>query len=366
MKNYHLYEVTDFVVDEDFMRWVYGSNADDELFWSSWLKQNPGKQLAVAEARQLLLSLRIKPEKVNNYMIAAEVEKLLSAIKEPEENKYRISTVRKWWYAAACLIILAGAGLTGIYYTKQESSAARFNYKNITASKHLLEQINTSGKLMKVVLPDRSIVTLSPNSRISYQNGFDSVSTRDVYLSGEAFFEVTKDGLHPFRVFANEIITKVLGTSFRITSFDNEKEIQVTVRTGKVSVYSQRNTDNEKTTAANKLDGIIITPNQHLVYKKEQQQFEKELLEKPVIIAADITPQTMIYEEAPLIKVLKDIKKAYGITIIYDADLLKNCTLTADLSNEALYTKLNLICKAIGGWYEVVDAQVVIRAGGCS
>lgn len=365
IRNYHLFDVTDFVLDDAFMRWVYEPTAEDEAFWSNWLKQHPDKQLAVAEARQIVQSIRMEPEKISNQMVTQEVEKLLDTIKGQRKKVYLMPFLRKGWYAAACLLILAGS-LIGVYYAGNRNTPSRFSYKSVTASRHLVEQVNTSGKVMRIVLPDSSIVTLSPKSRISYDDGFDSTATRDVYLFGEAFFEVTKDALHPFRVFANEIITKVLGTSFKISSFDKEKDIEITVRTGRVSVYSQLTTADKKTTTANKLDGIIITPNQLLIYKKEQQKFEKELLEKPVIIAPDMTPQNMIYEDAPLVKVLRDIRKAYGITLIYDAELLKNCTLTADLSDEALYTKLDLICKAIGGWYEVTDAQVIIRAGGCS
>ncbi len=68
-------------------------------------------------------------------------------------------------------------------------------------------------------------------------------TNRDVYLSGEAFFEVTKNPDRPFRVFANEIVTKVLGTSFTVRSFENDTTIQVIVRTGKVTVYSQAITE---------------------------------------------------------------------------------------------------------------------------
>ena len=88
-------------------------------------------------------------------------------------------------------------------------------------------------------MPDESTVELAANSRIAYANNFDSAGTRDVYLSGEAFFKVTKNPCRPFRVFANEIVTKVLGTSFSVRSFEKDTVIQVTVRTGKVSVYSQ-------------------------------------------------------------------------------------------------------------------------------
>ncbi|TKK69411.1 FecR family protein [Ilyomonas limi] len=364
IKNFHLYEVTDFILDEDFMRWVYAPTAEDQAFWRNWLKQYPNKQLIIAEARHIVQSISIKPEKISNHEINEEVEKLLDTI-HATEKPIAVSFIRQWRYvAAACFIILAGIGITGIYYTNRKN-VEQFSYHNAVSHQHLIEQVNTSDKKLTVTLPDGSIVILSPDSRISYKNGFDNTDTRDVYLSGEAFFEVTKDGLHPFRVFANEIITKVLGTSFSISSFDKEKDIKVIVRTGKVSVYSQFGTSGNKTKIANKLDGIIITPNQQLTYNREQQKFDKELLDKPVIITTDITPKMMVYEETPLVKVLKDLRRAYGIPITYDADLLKNCTLTADLSGEALYTKLNMICTAIGGWYEVIDGQVIIHAAGC-
>ena len=365
IKNYHLFDVADFVADEDFMLWVNEPNAANEAFWRNWLAENPGKNLAVAEARQILQSIRFVPAPVSNRVVAQETERLLQTINTQQQKVHSIFQWHTWKFAAACFIVLAGLGLMAFYYAANESDAARFDYANVTASKHLLEQVNTSGKPMKIELTDGSTVTLMPNSRISYPNGFERTDTRDVYLSGEAFFEVSKDALHPFRVFANAIITKVLGTSFTVSAFDKEKNIEVTVRTGKVGVYSQRITKDKKTEAANRLDGIIITPNQQLSYEKTQQKFEKEILDKPVIIAPDITPQSMIYEDAPLLKIFKDLKKAYGIKIIYDASPLKNCTLTADLSDEALETKLNLICKAIGGSYEVIDAQVIIHAAGC-
>ncbi|MGN6615575.1 MAG: FecR family protein [Ilyomonas sp.] len=364
IKNYHLYEVTDFILDDDFIRWVHNPTAEDETFWSSWLKEHPNKQLITAEARHIVQSIRIKSEKISDYEIDEEIEKLLLTI-HASEKPSSASLVFRWKYVAvaACLILLTGVGIAIYYSGKKE--ATQFSYQNVVSHQHLIEQVNTSGKKLTVALPDRSIVILSPDSRISYKNGFDSTDTRDVYLSGEAFFEVTKDGLHPFRVFANEIITKVLGTSFTISSFDTEKDIKVVVRTGKVSVYSQFSSSDKKTKIANKLDGIIITPNQQLTYNREQQKFEKELLDKPVIITTDITPKMMVYEETPIIKVLRDLKKAYGIPIIYDEDLLKDCTITGDLSDEALYTKLNFICTAISGWYEVIDGQVIIHAAGC-
>ena len=87
-----------------------------------------------------------------------------------------------------------------------------------------------------MTLHDGSTVILEPGGEVRYNEKF--LNTREVYLSGDAFFEVTKDASRPFLVYANEITTKVLGTSFRIKAKQGEKEIVVAVKTGKVSVMA--------------------------------------------------------------------------------------------------------------------------------
>jgi ferric-dicitrate binding protein FerR (iron transport regulator) len=200
---------------------------------------------------------------------------------------------------------------------------------------------------------------------VSYAPTFGSADTakngvtRDVYLLGEAFFEVTKDPHRPFRVFANEIVTKVLGTSFTVRSFEKDTTIQVTVRTGKVSVYAQ-----PIATAITKSE-IILTPNQQLVYARAGQKFQKVLLNNPAMVAPPVAEKKLIYDDAPLDKVFSDLSNAYGINIVFDSEVLKNCTVTADLTNESFYRKLVLICSAIDAHYEVIDGQVVIESTGC-
>jgi transmembrane sensor len=209
------------------------------------------------------------------------------------------------------------------------------------------------------------VVELAVNSRVSYPCNFDSGSTRDIYLSGEAFFKVAKNPNKPFRVFANEIVTKVLGTSFKVRSFEKDSVIQVIVKTGKVSVFSQSKTKVKETSTAEKTSGFILTPNQQLTYSKEGKQFQKILLEKPAMIVPVAVDRNMIYEDSRIEEVFDQVSKAYGINIVYDLELLKHCTVTADLRNESFYDKLDLVCRAIGAGYEVIDGQVVIQSGGC-
>lgn len=368
MKDFRLYDISDFVIDEDFIRWVHEQREEDNLFWSTWLQQHPDKHLVIAAARRIVESIQFKQTSIDEQEIEQEVSRLLNTITttkqyaQPALRKGLIIS-RTWWYAAAALLLCT----TGAWYFNNRNSKAQpFAYTSMVAAKQLIEHTNTSQKPLVLTLPDGSRLTLAAKSRVSYAHTFGSgdtaanTATRDVYLLGEAFFEVTKDPHRPFRVFANEIVTKVLGTSFTVRSFEKDTTIQVIVRTGKVSVYAQA-----ATPATAKMSEIILTPNQQLVYERMAQKFQKVLLSNPAMIVPSVIERSMVYDDAPLDKVFNDLSKAFGINIVFDSDVLKNCTVTADLANEPFYEKLNLICQAIDAHYELIDGQIVIESAGC-
>jgi ferric-dicitrate binding protein FerR (iron transport regulator) len=389
MKDFRLFDITDFVMDEDFIRWVYKSAEKDNLFWNNWLKQNPDKHLLVSEARRVLESVKMEERRIGATDIQSETDRLLQTIRQQpaaptapasvsaqtdllpvqpatqQERPRRIIMVRpgRWWFAAAAILLIA----IGIKYMwpAQHIQPARFSYHTLTLNRHLVEHTNTSDKPVTITLRDGTLVELSTNGRLSYASDFDSAGTRDVYLSGQAFFKVAKNPRRPFRVFANEIVTKVLGTSFMVRAYENDTTIQVIVRTGKVSVYSQAAATAAQTSTPAELGGYILTPNQQLVYEKVGQKFQKVLLEEPELIATGPKASGRIYEDTPLETVFSELIKDYGINIVYDAELLKKCTVTADLSNETFYRRLDLICRAVGARYQVMDGQVVIQSNGC-
>jgi transmembrane sensor len=372
MKDFRLYELTDFVMDEDFIRWVHFKSSADDIFWNNWLTQNPSKHLLIAEAKQIVESIRIEQKTIDAGEIRTEVENLLKTIRNEQQPvkpivkplRHFISLTGKWWRVAAILLL----AIAGVYFfvlpRKDTKLTTRFAYTSVAASPAFTEKINASDKPITLSLPDGTIIELAANSRISYRNDFNHTDTRDLYLLGEAYFKIAKNPARPFRVFTNEIITKVLGTSFTVSSFEKDTAIRVTVRTGKVGVYSQI-ADNNKTAATGKSVGIIVTPNQQLVYQKGEQKFQKILIESPLAIVPDIPGRTVVYEDTPVESVFDQLGKYYGISIVFDNELLSKCTVTADLTNESFYQKLDLICKAIGAKYELVDGQVVIQSNGC-
>jgi len=98
--------------------------------------------------------------------------------------------------------------------------------------------------VMRISLPDGSSVTLNANTKIEYPDHFTE-KIRKVKLSGEAFFEVTKDSIHLFRIETPNATIEVLGTSFNVSAYPNTDKIEVNVKAGKVklSTYSHGKTD---------------------------------------------------------------------------------------------------------------------------
>jgi transmembrane sensor len=367
MKDFRLFDIYDFLMDEDFIRWVKEHRKEDNDFWQSWLSQHPDKHIIIAEATRILETLRPGEIAINDSEKEMEVSKLLFTIgkqpfREQEVPVIPVAGTKKWWYAAAVFFIVL-AGTVSYFLLKTHTPTEKFDYASVTPSKRLVENVNTSGKPVKLRLPDESVVELAPNSRIAYPNNFDSSDTRDVYLLGEALFTVTKNPSRPFRVFANEIVTKVLGTSFMVRSFDLDSTIQVVVKTGKVSVFSQVTV--REAPASNSNGGIILSPNQGLVYQRAKQKFQRVLLDNPAMIVPLIADKNLNYADEPLEKVFEQLGRNYGIMIVFDAELLKNCTINADLRNIPFYEKIELICKAIEAHYEIIDGQVVIHTNGC-
>jgi len=351
MKDFRLYELDDFIMDEDFIRWVQARDNADELFWNNWLTQNPSKHLLIAEARQIVESMYLEQKMVTPQEVNTEISKVLQVIRNQDNQHspvpHRSFIQRQGWRAAAAVLLLAIAG-TLLIPSGKERKPSTSAYAAVASSPAFTEIVNGSARTMSLVLPDGSSVLLAIGSRISYANHFDSGNARDIYLSGEAFFKVAGNPRRPFRVIANEIVTKVLGTSFSVRCFEKDTTISVIVRTGKVSV-----------------SGIIVTPNQQLVYQRPDKKFQKSLVESPSSILPQPPDHSMVYEDKPVEQVFDQLGKCYGINIVYDNELLSKCTVTADLTNESFYRKLDLICTAIGARYELLDGQVVIQSDGC-
>jgi transmembrane sensor len=173
-----------------------------------------------------------------------------SSAGQPPYHRIRHAVQRKWLIAAAaaaCILLLWGV----VSLSRSPSSQPLHNIHNE-------EVLAKAGTRTKMVLPDGTRVWLNSNSRLKYNNDFNT-NNREVTLEGEAYFDVAKNTQLPFIVHASSIDIKVLGTSFAVKSYPQDKTIEATLLRGIIEVSRKDNPSTPR---------IILKPNDKLVFSK--------------------------------------------------------------------------------------------------
>lgn len=366
MKDYNAYTLQDFLQDDGFRDWVQRKGGPEEAFWRSFLLRYPAKASVLKQAERIIRAAGQSSPVIDNREIRAEAEALLErmaadapmhGIEAEEEKKPLRIPARIRWLVAACgsALLLASYFFTGRSTPAKESSGMQ------SLTSNLVKTRNDTDKPLKILLSDNSVVLLSPSSMLSYPSHFTD-STRTVHLAGEADFSVRK-GSTPFMVYAGGVVTKVLGTRFVVRAFEKDRNTTVRVQTGTVSVSEKEKSETRAKTKEN--SGLIITANQAAVFEKSVRQFTKTLVSDPVRLSKAVDFESKRYDETQLSKILSDLEKAYGISILFDREQFEKCRITATLADENLYQKLEMLCKSIGAVYEIVDGQILILGKGC-
>lgn len=151
------------------------------------------------------------------------------------------------------------------------ASVLLITHKSVEPKADVWYVIRTApGQLREVKMPDGSMIWLNAGSVLKF-NQSTFLTQRNVYLEdGEAFFKITKDKQHPFRVVSPQIVTKVYGTSFNVKAYRKLSYSTVHVRTGKVMISSGANHFPD-TLRANQV--LVYNHNLHLFKKEDQSIF---------------------------------------------------------------------------------------------
>lgn len=305
----------------------------------------------------------IKPDIDSNKPYDDELEHRLWAKVRPTPSRQLPNRSNLFFKIAASIALIVISSLAIYFIAGQRMGGEDVALSMITEyeSGEFLIFSNPGDVRKTIALPDGSMVTLDVNSKISIQKEM-STKTRSVYLTGGAFFDVKRDTLRPFVVYANEVTTKVLGTSFHIKAYESAKEITVAVKTGKVSVYAKT----DETQSRNQIREVILTPNQRVIYNRGEKKVLKQIVDNPDIILPKATLFKMDYDDAPVTKIFEVLEENYGIDIQYDPELLKGCVLTTSMTDEGFYERIEIICKAINAQYKTENAVVIIESRGCN
>ena len=206
------------------------------------------------------------------------------------------------------------------------------------------------GEHKVITLPDSSKVSLAGGSVLQYPDHFTS-NTREVSFSGEAFFEISKDKKHPFIIHSDNISTKVLGTTFDLTAYKEQKAITVTLLTGKVAFSNSKNT-------------VTILPNQRAVYVKESRTITKQDYPdaEKMLARRDGNFQ---YDSVPVSDVIADLRHNYNLNIVINGDI-GNCKFYGRLKpDESPDQFLKKMCMIMNATLDKQGNTYIITGGGC-
>lgn len=360
-------KIEDFLSDESFQSWV--KYKEDPTHWEEWTLESTDRAKMVEEARLWVLAMKVEETQISNQETQLALQKTWESIAESNNHSPIKSIWKSTWFKSVAAMLVIG-GLSAINYFTTESEIgtnSTITYQKLVEkdSDGLIEQANNSDKAQLITLSDASSVLLQPKSKLSYPKIFKG-NERKVYLSGEAFFEISKDPKKPFYVYANETVTKVYGTSFRVIAYANQPNVEVLVRTGRVKVSS--NQDFTKTT----IQEVMLLPNQAARFVRKELLFEKILdvtQDKPLLANTNpIERLSFEFNDIPVSQIFRTIEQGYLVTIDFPTEKLKDCYLTTSLSDEPLPEKLKIICESLGNntRYEMNGNQIIIISNGCN
>ncbi len=265
--------------------------------------------------------------------------------------KHRLRTASYAFAAGVALLLLV------VLWRKDDLTDRKAPLATRVPAEGSIEIRNSSRSPQVITLEDGTVITLKPAGTLSYPSHFGQ-QNRTVYLKGDAFFRVKKDPAKPFIVHTGDLITEVLGTSFTIKSHEGAKDIEVSVLTGRVSVY--RAADR----AIRNRQEVILKPNEQITYTTHSNQLIPRLVEQPVEVTPRSQPISLVFDATPLPDVLARLQMVYGIDIFLESDALNTCMLNADLSDLTLFSQLELICKSMDAAYEVRGTSIFIKSQG--
>ena len=197
-----------------------------------------------------------------------------------------------------------------------------------------IQTVTTLAETRTILLPDGTSVTLNHYSSLSYPKQFKS-DNREVELSGEAYFEVSKNKKHPFIVQTETIDVQVLGTHFNVDAYPDNPDVKTTLLTGSVAVSNKNNSVH-----------MVLKPNEVAIYNKVEQKLTRKVLEN----AGDEISWRhgeFIFDDLPLQEIARELSNSFGTTIHITDSTLRNYRVTARFRNgEDLETILSVLHNA--------------------
>ncbi len=360
------HNITDLLAQESFINYCKNNGGDDADFWESYKKAGPEHSALVEEAKEKFLQLF-------NALAAADLEeqaaKLMNNITPPPAvpviqmehgDKQRQGKKRfRMPKAAAAVILVASAAC--LILTLPRFFGKRNNCKTFTSA---------NGERKNFQLPDGSFITLNAGSTINIKDDF-GVSSRDVFLKGEAFFDVKHNENSPFIVHTAAMDIKALGTAFNVKAYQNENTTETSLIRGLVEVTLKEDNNHK----------MLLYPNQKIKWdnlaahtagktassvSKKLKENNTDSLRKSLIVSDDGVikeiawkSNKLVFDDEQFDEIALSLERWYGARLIFKDSSIRNYRFTGMFEKEDLTTVLDFLQESKQFNYEVMKEDPV-------
>jgi transmembrane sensor len=264
-----------------------------------------------------------------------------------------------WWAAAAASIFIIW------FFAKSSEGISSENIDNTVSTK--------PGYKANIDLPDGSKVWLNGDSKITYDGDLKG-KTREVFLSGEAFFDIAKDKTRPFIIHTRTINLKVLGTAFNVRSYESDKETEAALVHGSIEVTLRNNPDKKITLKPGEkiLVKNSLTVDTLSTSKKPEVSDEYEpiaILAKmhyygndSSIVETSWTKNRLVFYDERLDKIALNLERWFNVSVSIKEEQLKKGKYTAKIEEGDTLEEVLEALKAVEGFhYSINNKEVIIR-----
>ena len=271
------------------------------------------------------------------------------------------------WRSIAAIFLLA---VCSFLLYQWRSSASTVTTQDFAG----LEKTSTKAQSRSIItLTDGTRVTLNSESTLKYPSSF-SGKTREVYLTGEAFFDVHKDHQHPFIIHTGKMNVRVLGTAFNVKAYPNDATSETTLIRGAIEV----------TLADRPSDRIILKPKEKLIVKNNQVYDDKNTaLKKPVndsnngtqfilttltyyksqdtsVVETSWLKNKLIFRNEDFTSLAERMQRWYGVNIIFKNEELKQYRFNGIFEKETISQALDALQMTEKFHYKIDNSTIYI------
>lgn len=258
-----------------------------------------------------------------------------------ESTRSRFENRLLYYIAIAAMLCLM---ITVIGYVYLANNPTTYN---LPLTNQIYEETE-NGQKSNFHLPDGTFIMLNSGSRVRYDANFMESSERVVFLEGEAFFNVAEDSLHPFKVYSDELITTVLGTSFNMQAFP-EEEVIISLASGRLRIESQL--------TANNLS-VYLEPGEQGVYSKKDKVLTRKKYDSMRVLGWK--SGILYFKNERFSDVLLKLERWYGVKFDLKRKGIED-GFSGTYTNQPLNLVLEGLSFVLGFEYEVDGKTILIK-----